>query len=102
MMRGDAGEALDLRVVPDAGAAGAGAAIRGDGDLLGEDQAEAAGGAGAHEHDVVVAHAPFRRERYMVIGDIAMRLRSVTPFRVKGLNRSGIAARDLGRLSRAT
>ena len=58
---GDAGEALDLAVVPDAGAAGAGAAVRGDGDLLGEYQSEAAGGARAHEHDVEVGHASLHR-----------------------------------------
>ena len=29
-------------------------------------------------------------DRYMVIGDMAMRLRSVTPLSVKGLKRSGI------------
>jgi hypothetical protein len=30
-------------------------------------------------------------DRYIVIGDIAIRFRSVTPFRVKGLNRLGMS-----------
>jgi hypothetical protein len=38
-------------------------------------------------------------ERYIVIGDMAMRLRRVTPLRVYGLNRSGFGV-DLSGSSR--
>ena len=53
----DTRQALDLAVIPDAGAARAGPAIWRDGDLLRKHEAKATRGAGPHQHDVVVAHA---------------------------------------------
>ena len=52
----DAGQALDLGVVVNAAAAGAGAPVGCDSELLGEDQSEPAGGARAEQHDVKIIH----------------------------------------------
>ena len=50
--------AFDLLVFPQPSTRGAGAAVGCDGDLFGEDQAEAAGCTRAQQHQVEIVHLP--------------------------------------------
>ena len=70
------GQTPDLAIVVDTGTVGAGAAVWQNRRLLGKHETKAACGPRPKQHDMGTVHEPVS-ERYIVIGDIAMRLRSV-------------------------